>query len=52
VEAAADLERATDAAGRKLEHRGEMATSTGGEDKNVHKRRPGETSADVPGSKR
>ena len=43
MEAAADLEGATDAAGRKMEHRGEMETSIGDEDKNVHERRPGKT---------
>lgn len=42
MEVAADLKGATDVAGRKMEDRGEMETSTGDEDKKVHKRRPGE----------
>lgn len=43
MEAAADLEGATDVAGRKMEDRGEMEISTGDKDKKVHKRRPGGT---------
>lgn len=33
----------TDAAGRTMEHGGELETSAGGEYKNIHKRRPGNT---------
>lgn len=36
-------EEAADAAGRKTEHRGDMETSAGDEDKDVHKTRSGKT---------
>lgn len=51
VEEAADVEEATDAAGREMEHRGEMERPTGDEDK-CPQEETWDNVADVPGNKR